>query len=287
VRADGSRLPALINSVLYRDADGHPQAVRTVVFEATDRRRYEQELLIARRREQEIAHQLQRSMLLGDLPEAPGLKLEFAYRPAVSSLEVGGDWYDAFWLDEGQNVGLVVGDVVGRGIDAAATMGQLRSAVRALAATGLPPGPLLDALDAYAQRHGVGRMSTLVYAQLEIAGGRLRYACAGHPPPLLATPGEGPDFLWEGRSLPLDVAYLPSGAREDAELRVPPGGAVVMYTDGLVDRPARPLTEGMAALRDLVAQHGSSADTVLRALHETEGADDVCVLTARLDGGAP
>ena len=284
VRADGSRMPALINSVLCRDADGQPQTVRTVVFDATDRRRYEQELVIARRREHEIAQQLQRSMLSGDLPEAPGLTLEFAYRPAVSDLEVGGDWYDAFWLDDGRTVGLVVGDVVGRGIGAAATMGQLRSAVRALASTGLPPGPLLDALDAYARRHGVGRMSTLVYARLEIATGCLRYACAGHPPPLLAAPGEDPRFAWEGRSLPLDVAHPPSGARADAELRVPPGGALVMYTDGLVERPSRPLTEGMAQLRDLVAEHGAAASTAVRALHETERADDVCVLAASLSG---
>ena len=284
VRADGSRLPALINSVLCRDTDGQPQAVRTVVFEATDRRRYEQELLIARRREQKIAQQLQRSMLSGDLPEAPGLKLEFVYRPAVSGLEIGGDWYDAFWLDDGETIGLVVGDVVGRGIDAAATMGQLRSAVRALASNDLPPGPLLDALDAYARRHGVGRMSTLVYARLGIATGRLRYACAGHPPPLLTAPGEKPRFAWGGRSLPLDAAHSPSGARPDAELLVPPGGALVMYTDGLVERPSRPLTEGMAALRDLVAQHGPAAGTAVRALHEAERADDVCVLTASLDG---
>jgi PAS domain S-box-containing protein len=285
VRADGSRLPALVNSVLCRDANGQPRAIRTIVFDATERRRYEQELLIARRREQEIAQQLQRSMLSGGLPEAPGLKLEFVYRPAESGLEVGGDWYDAFWLDDGETVGLVVGDVVGRGIAAAATMGQLRSALRALASTGLPPGPLLDALDAYAQRHDVGRMSTLVYARLEVATGRLRYACAGHPPPLLTAPGEEPSFAWGGRSLPLDAAYGPVGPRADAEIRVPRGGALVLYTDGLVELPSRPLTEGMAQLRDLVARDGPAAGAAVRALHETEHGDDVCVLTARLDGG--
>lgn len=96
-----------------------------------------------RRQEQEIAQQLQRSLLSGVLPSGPRLEVDFAYRPAVKGLEVGGDWYDAFWLDEGETAALVVGDVVGRGIEAAASMGGLRSAVRALASTGLAPGELL------------------------------------------------------------------------------------------------------------------------------------------------
>ena len=83
---------------------------------------------------------------------------------------------------------MVVGDVVGRGIVAAATMGQLRSAVRALASTGLTPGPLLDALDSYARRHEVGQMTTLAYAELDLDSGVLVLACAGHPPPAMTIP---------------------------------------------------------------------------------------------------
>ena len=189
VRADGTRLAALINSVQHNDEQGRPRGIRTTVFDATDRRRYEDELLRARRQEQETAHELSRSLLSGSLPAAPGLEIGVAYHPAERGLEVGGDWYDAFWLDAGDTVGLVIGDVVGRGIGAAATMGQLRSAVRALASTGLPPGRLLDALDAYAERHEVGQMTTLIYAQLGLGSRRLRYACAGHPPPLILGPG--------------------------------------------------------------------------------------------------
>src|ERR1700704_1725 len=125
VRADGTRLAALINSVQHDDEQGQPRRIRTTVFDATDRRRYEDELLRARRQEQETAQLLSRSLLSGSLPAAPGLEVEVVYRPAVSGLEVGGDWYDAFWLDDGDTIGLVVGDVVGRGIAAAATMGQL------------------------------------------------------------------------------------------------------------------------------------------------------------------
>jgi len=287
VRADGTRLPALINSVLHSDEQGRPQRVRTTVFDATDRRSYEQELMRARRQEQEWAQELSRSLLSGSLPTAPGFEVAVAYRPAVSGLEVGGDWYDAFWLDEGATVGLVIGDVVGRGIGAAATMGQLRSAVRALASTGLGPGPLLDALDAYASRHGVGRMTTLICAQLGLGSRRLRYACAGHPPPVILSPGEEPTFAWEGRSTPLDVTLAADGPRREAALTLPPGSTVLLYTDGLVERRSESLTDGLERLLRAVALHREETATtlgaaVVRALHDPAHVDDVCLLAVRV-----
>src|SRR5687767_11511352 len=114
VRADGTRLPALVNAVVRRDEAGEPRAIRTTVFDATDRRRYEEELLRARRREEEVALELQRSLLAGTLLEGEGVEIGVAYRPGVKGLEVGGDWHDAFWLEPGERIGLVVGDVVGR-----------------------------------------------------------------------------------------------------------------------------------------------------------------------------
>ncbi len=287
VRADGTRLSALINSVLESDEQGRPQRVRTVVFDATDRRRYEDELLRARREEQETAQLLSRSLLSGSLPAAPGLEVEVVYRPAVSGLEVGGDWYDAFWLDDGDTIGLVVGDVVGRGIAAAATMGQLRSAVRALASTGLGPGRLLDALDAFAERHGVGTMTTLIYAELGLGSRRLRYACAGHPPPLILGPGDDPSFAWEGRSTPLDVAPASPGARREAALALAPGSTVLLYTDGLIERRSESLTDGMDRLLAVAATHRDDTAArltaaLVRTLHDPEHVDDVCLLAARL-----
>jgi serine phosphatase RsbU (regulator of sigma subunit) len=281
VRADGSRLPALISSVLHSDAPDHAPVIRTIVFEATDRRRYEEELLSARRREQEIARQLQSSMLSGALPSVPELELDFAYRPAVSTLEVGGDWYDAFWLDAGDTIGLVVGDVVGRGIEAAAAMGQLRSAVRALASTGLGPGPLLEALDQYSRRHQVGEMTTLVYAQLGLKSRRLCYACAGHLPPAITTPGAAPFLAWEGRSKPLDMGAPAS--REEAELPFGADSTLVLYTDGLVESRSRSVDDGMdQLLRELATDPDVAAETLVHRLHDTDHADDVCVLAARL-----
>ncbi len=291
VRADGSRLPALVNATLGRDEAGRPRVVRATVFDATDRRRYEDELLRARRREEETADALQRGLLAGTLPTAPGLELEVAYRPGVSGLAVGGDWYDAFWLREGEAVGLVVGDVAGRGIGAAATMGQLRSALRALASTGLAPARLLAALDGYVRRHGVGPATTLVYAELELAPPRLRFACAGHPPPLLAIPGQAPFFAWEGRTAPLDF-HLDARPLAEASQALTPGSTVVLYSDGLVERRFEPLDAGLERLRETVAAHDHASaaqllDAIVAAHHNPDHADDVCLLVARITARSP
>jgi phosphoserine phosphatase RsbU/P len=286
VRADGTRLPALVNSVLRRDAGGNPVAVWTSVFDATDRRGYEDELLSVSRREHEIALKLQRSMLDGALSAPEGCELDVIYRAGMSGMEVGGDWYDAFWLGDGERIGLVVGDVVGRGLEAAAAMGQLRSAVRALASTGLPPAALLERMDEYPRRYGIGKMCTLVYAELAPADGLLRFGCAGHPPPLVAEPGEPPRFLWGGRSTPLD-AFSAGTSREQATEQLKPGGMVLLYTDGLVEQRTRPVDEGMELLRSGVAARiGDPLPAVLRhaidAASESEHSDDVCALAARI-----
>jgi serine phosphatase RsbU (regulator of sigma subunit) len=259
--------------------------VRTTVFDASDRRRYEQELLRSRDREQEIARQLQRSLLGGALPEDPTLDLSVAYLPAVDGLEVGGDWYDAFRIGE-RTVALVVGDVVGRGIEAAAAMGQLRSAVRALAATSLEPGPLLEALDRYAHAHGVGQMTTIAYATLDLDTGALVHACAGHPPPAVLAPEAPPAFAMGGRSAPLD-AYLVPTSRPQAQLLLPDEAVVLLFTDGLFERAGRPLQAGLDELLMELGRHrGAPTAELTRALPRAmlasrEIRDDVCVVAVR------
>jgi sigma-B regulation protein RsbU (phosphoserine phosphatase) len=284
VCADGSQLPALINSTLRRGDDGRPQAVWTSVFDATDRRGYEEELLRARKHEQEVGRRLQRSLLSGALPSADSFELDVVYRPAESGMEVGGDWYDAFWIDD-QTIALVVGDVVGHGIDAAATMGQVRSAVRALVSTGLTPAALLERLDEYAWRHDVAKMCTIVFAELTVTTGLLRFACAGHPPPLVAIPGEEPRFAWGGRSAPLD-AYAFDESRDEATELLPPGSTVLLYTDGLVEQRSQPLNKGMERLLSTVTAHQSdSVSTILgraiRDVPDAEHTDDMCAIAAR------
>ena len=287
VRADGSRLPALINSVQGQDEVGRPRIIRTTIFDATDRRAYEQELLRARRREQEIAQMLQRSLLSGEPPLSEDLCVEVFYRSAQAGYEVGGDWHDAFWLEEGRTAGLVVGDVVGRGLDAAAVMGQLRSAIRALAATGLPPGPLLDALDGFVSRHRVGRMTTVAYAQLDVDSGELLYACAGHPPPLLSGPDEKPSFLWEGRSVPLDSVAI-DGPRRQGTAQLARGGTLLLYTDGLVERREQSLDIGLEHLLAEAGRHegddiAQMLTNVVRAMND-DHSDDLCLLAAHRRG---
>ncbi len=286
VRPDGSTLPALVNAVLRHDEAGRPAAIRTTVFDATDRRRYEQELLAARRQEHEIAQELQRAMLAGDLPAGDGVEVGVAYRPADTGLDVGGDWYDAFWLEPGQRVSVTVGDVVGRGLGAAATMGQLRSALRALAATGLSPGALLGGLSEFCRRHGVGQMTTVAYATIDVRDGSVCHACAGHPPPVVLEPGRPSRYVLDGRSAPLD-AFPAEGARPESSCRLPPGSTLLLYSDGLIERRDRPLQEGLDELLVAVDRlRDAGVDELVSSLAaEAEGGtrpDDVCVLALRL-----
>jgi sigma-B regulation protein RsbU (phosphoserine phosphatase) len=318
VRADGSRMPVLVNSSVRRDAAGAPVAVRTTIFDATDRREYERELLRARDHEQEareraevmqeamarladenaalyererdIAHALQTSMLAGDPPDDPRFAVATHYSPGEETLEVGGDWHDAIRLGA-DRVGLAVGDVVGRGIDAAAAMGQLRSAVRALAGTDLPPARLLDQLDNFAERVAAAWMTTLAYADVDLAARRLRYACAGHLPPLLIPPGERPRLLWDGRSTPVGTRDDRSPERGEGEVTLAPGARLLLFTDGLVERQDRSLDDGLAQLvEEVESVRGMPVDGLVElipAVMAADGAgdDDVCLLAFELTGG--
>lgn len=286
IRPDGVRVPVLVNAVMHTDAEGQPRLVRAMIFDASDRRRYEQELLRARRREQHIAQRLQASLLAGALPADPRLQLGVFYRPADMDLAVGGDWHDAFWVHEHQTVGIVVGDVVGHGLDAAATMGQLRSALRALAGTGLDPGATLTALDAYSRRHAVGRMSTVVYAHLHLDRRSLRFACAGHPPPLILAQDHAPRYDWQARAAPLDCSATPVD-RETATVELTAGSTVLLYSDGVIEDRSRSVDAGMDDLLAATATHRDLAPAELTAqmAQSFEGmrnADDVCLLAARL-----
>ena len=199
---------------------------------------------------------------------------------------MGGDWYDAFWLPPGERLAVVVGDVVGRGIGAAATMGQLRSALRALAVGEGGPAQVLEALDGYVRRHAVGTMTTVAYAQIDVRSGEVCLACAGHPPPVVLEPGRPARFVWEGRSVPLDAFGL-AQKRAEGSFVLAPGGALVLYTDGLVERRHITLPEGMDALLAALDRHEAAAGATSAALVDElaahdGAADDVCVLAARL-----
>jgi len=230
--------------------------------------------------ERQNAQILQRGLLAGQAPQDPRLRIVTHYRPASDEAEVGGDWYDSFLIGT-DTVAVVVGDVVGRGIRAASAMGQVRSAIRALAAAGNGPAALLSRLDRFVDRFEAGRMATVAYAELELATGRLRYACAGHLPPLLVDAEGGHRFLWGGRSAPL-AAFAGITDRGQDEVRLTPGSRLLLYTDGLVERRDRPLEQTMAVLGELAAaRHRAPLDGLLSGLADDLAGglpDDVCLL---------
>ena len=236
-----------------------------------------------------IAHALQQSLLAGEPPQDPRYAVASCYLPSVSSLDVGGDWHDTFAAAEG-TVGVVVGDVVGRGIEAATAMGQLRSAARALGGAGFGPAEVLERLDRFVDQLPRARFATVAYAELELRTGRLRYSSAGHPPPLLLQPGEPGVLLWDGRSTPLGARL---GRRPDVvgEVELQPGARLVLYTDGLIERRGDSLDEMLGMLvREAEARRDLPVDALhgelVRALAaEGERDDDVCVVCLHYRGG--
>jgi PAS domain S-box-containing protein len=299
IRADGSALPVLVNATLLRNVSGEPAVVRITVFDATVRHEYERELVRAReqaeaseQRTRAVALALQRSMLEGAATDGPGFEVVARYRPGVARLEIGGDWYDAFPLEDDATVGVSVGDVVGRGIAAAGAMGQVRSALRAIAVSGVGPGPVLDQLDRFVARVPAARFATVAYVEAQPATGRMRYACAGHPPPLLIGPDGGAEFLWGGRSTPLD-AFPRTEPRPVGECEVEPGCRLLLYTDGLVERRTRDIDAGfdhLAATASGLADRPAAelADSLMAALLADEDTrDDVCLVVLTLAPPTP
>jgi CheY-like chemotaxis protein len=234
--------------------------------------------------EHEIAHTLQRSMLPALLASVPGVQLASRYRAGGPGIEVGGDWYDSVVLDDGRLL-LFVGDVVGRGTAAAAVMGQLRTGMRAYALQQFPATVLMRSLDHLLQDLGEARFATAVCVVFDPERGQAEVVSAGHPPPLLIGADGLTEFVRCEPHTPLGVleapVYLPTVTP------IPPGGTLLLYTDGLVEARDMPVDRGMARLRQVVG--GVHFDTVEdlcdRVLADIVGegtGDDVAVLAARL-----
>jgi len=224
---------------------------------------------------------LQRSLLPRDIPPVAGLQIAHRYQPASRAAEVGGDWFDVIPLDAGQ-VALVVGDVTGHGIHAAAIMGQLRTTTAALARLGCPPGQIMAQLSRVVAGHGDEIGATCLYAVYDPASRHCRLTSAGHLPPALRHPGGAVEFL----DVPGGV-LLGAGPGEypamDAEL--PAGSVLALYTDGLVEQPGQNIGTGMARLaRALAATPARSLDQlcdgVLTRL-APRARDDITLLLAR------
>jgi serine phosphatase RsbU (regulator of sigma subunit) len=188
----------------------------------------------------EVAVTLQRAVL-GPTVLPEGFAVH--YEPASGTLEVGGDWYDVVDLPEGR-YGVVVGDVVGRGLPAAAVMGQLRSAVRALLLESHSPAHVLGALDRFAELVPGASCSTVFCAVVDPVAGTLRYSSAGHVPAIVVDADGSSRFLTAAGSLPL--AVVPDLVRPERDVVLAPGSTLLLYTDGLVERRDEDLDQGMA-----------------------------------------
>jgi PAS domain S-box-containing protein len=230
----------------------------------------------------DFALALQHSVL-GQLDLPAGFAVR--YEPAMRPLEVGGDWYDVTPLDQGR-LGVVVGDCVGRGLDAAVIMGQLRSACRALLLRADGPAQVLADLDTFAERTPAARCSTVFCAIIDPATATITYSSAGHPPAILADPkGAAPELLDQATSGPL--AVLTGEARAEATALLRPGSALLLYTDGLIERRGERLDTGIRKAAELVQRHldgtpDELADEVMAALAPAGGFDDdVAVLSYR------
>jgi anti-anti-sigma factor len=234
-------------------------------------------------REHRNAETLQRSLLPDRLPIIPGVEFTSRYLPGGAGLEVGGDWYDVFTLPHGR-VGLTIGDVVGRGLAAAAAMGQLRTALRAYAVETDSPAAVLQRLSRLVAEFEAAQMATLIYAVLDPDTRTLSFASAGHPPPLMIDPGGPASYLMEGRSPPLGVT---KAAQAEASVKFRPGSTLVLYTDGLIEGRRGSIADSMEALRTAVEGHHGDLDSlcddrVLQPPRPESSGDDVALLMVRL-----
>ncbi|MGZ4632789.1 MAG: SpoIIE family protein phosphatase [Actinomycetes bacterium] len=234
------------------------------------------------RRERDAALTLQRSLLPQQLPHLPGVAFAWRYLPGAAGTHIGGDWYDVIPLDK-DRVALVIGDVMGRGLRAAAVMGQLRATARAHASADLGPAEVLAQLDAALGRLEQEQITTALFGLLEPATGSLTVASAGHLPPLV-TDGHGVAYY-------LDVEPGPplgAGGQAYPELTVvlPPAATLLLFTDGLVEDRQMPVDTGLEALRHAVARAAGPEDICDRALvalgRDTEHDDDTAMLAVGL-----
>jgi anti-sigma regulatory factor (Ser/Thr protein kinase) len=228
---------------------------------------------------------LQRSLLPSVQPRVTGVDSAQRYLPGSRDLGVGGDWFDVITLSCGR-VALVIGDVMGRGLRAAAAMGQLRTAVRMLAVLDPMPEDVLRHLDDLAQGTDEVQLATCVYAVYDPVRRSLSYATAGHPPPVLQRPDGSTELLPQPSGVPLGVGGV---AFESVTLDVPDGSRLVLYTDGLVESRDVDIDDGLRRLAQSL-QDGPPGldplcDHVLAALGRAAGhEDDVALLVTELSG---
>ncbi|MFJ2027951.1 SpoIIE family protein phosphatase [Streptomyces sp. NPDC087897] len=258
------------------------KGVLVYAADVTDHAEAAERLRTSERRHRETAVTLQRSLLPQELEQPDDLRIAATYQPGGTDAAVGGDWYDVITLGAGRTA-LVIGDVMGRGVRAAAVMGQLRTAVRAYARLDLPPHEVIQLLDVLAAEIDASQIATCVYAVHDPNEEQLVYASAGHLPILVSDEDGTVHRAADPTGPPLGTG---GWVHTSGTIALPPGSTAVLYTDGLVERRSEDIDEGVAALaRALSGAKGSPqvvCDRLIRSLGVTaEHDDDVAVLVVQ------
>ncbi|MGW0792901.1 ATP-binding SpoIIE family protein phosphatase [Streptomyces sp. NPDC002911] len=280
----GSSYTVTCTPVAAGDPDGPDGEAGVLVYatDVTDHAEAAERLRASERRHRETAVTLQRSLLPQDLEQPDDLRIAATYQPGGTDAAVGGDWYDVITLGAGRTA-LVIGDVMGRGVRAAAVMGQLRTAVRAYARLDLPPHEVLQLLDILAAEIDASQIATCAYAVHDPNEGHLVYASAGHLPILVCDEDGTVHRAEDPTGPPLGTG---GWIHTSGTIALPPGSTAVLYTDGLVERRSEDIDEGVASLeRALSGAKGSPqvvCDRLIRSLGVTaEHDDDVAVLVVQ------
>ncbi|MET1060105.1 MAG: SpoIIE family protein phosphatase [Nocardioides sp.] len=289
VTADGGRLPVLVNATLDRDESGQARVVRIAVFDATERRQYERELLRAKEaaeaaevRAQKLARTLQKTLIPPTPPQIPTLDLAAAYRPAGNGDEVGGDFYDVFPVGE-QDWVAVIGDVSGKGVDAAVITSLARHTLRALAARHDAASAMLEGLNQVLLHEQTDRFCTISLLRLhkDADGWSAVLTTGGHPLPLLRHPGVEPVAFGAEGSL---VGVLDRPTFGETTVRLAPGDVLVLYTDGITEGRCDREFYGEDRLRAVVSREAGPAAIVQRLVEDVVAfqhgvpRDDIAVL---------
>ncbi|MEU6346026.1 SpoIIE family protein phosphatase [Streptomyces sp. NPDC046977] len=258
---------------------GDTGGVLVFATDVTDQVQAAERLRESERRLHATAVTLQRSLLPQELEQPDDLRVAATYQPGGTDAAVGGDWYDVITLGAGRTA-LVIGDVMGRGVRAAAVMGQLRTAVRAYARLDLPPHEVIQLLDGLAAEIDATQIATCVYAVHDPSESRLTYASAGHLPIVVRDADGTVHRADEPTGPPLGTG---GWVHTSGTVPLGPGATAVLYTDGLIERRGEDIDEGVSALMNTLAGATGSpqviCDRLLRALGVTsEHADDVAVL---------
>ena len=289
VRPDGQRLPVLVNSVLERSPAGDPIVVRTAVFDATERRSYEEELLRAKQRAEEseararlLVRTLQQMLIPAEPPDVPGLDVAACYRPAGTGDEVGGDFYDVFQVGPGDWV-VAVGDVRGKGVDAAVVTALARYTIRAAAVRHPDPRQVLQTLNDVLLRDDTDRFCSVAVVRLRqnATTWTATLSCGGHPLPILRRHPEAPAAVGRHGML---IGVFETTNFHDAQILLRSGDALVLYTDGVTEARREREFFGESRLESVIARSTGPArsltDSILDAVLRFQGGhprDDIVV----------